>query len=242
MVREEPAHPRSRGENPPPTDSKALDTGSSPLTRGKLPLTLARASFIGLIPAHAGKTRVVPNVVCETGAHPRSRGENSATRPSSRPRTGSSPLTRGKRRSRCRHVVFPGLIPAHAGKTPAWTPPTSPSTAHPRSRGENVGEGERHRHGRGSSPLTRGKLVRALVHIGYLGLIPAHAGKTPWRALGAPASRAHPRSRGENKERTVIKNRELGSSPLTRGKPGVAGCTSRADRLIPAHAGKTLQI
>ena len=91
----------------------------------------------------------------------------------------------------------------------------------------------------GSSPLTRGKLVRALVHIGYLGLIPAHAGKTRGGGLHVTRRSAHPRSRGENKERTVIKNRELGSSPLTRGKPGVAGCTSRADRLIPAHAGKT---
>ena len=50
---------------------------------------------------------------------------------------------------------------------------------------------------------------------------------------------AHPRSRGENKEGTVIKNRELGSSPLTRGKQTSLRGDKTGLRLIPAHAGKT---
>ena len=91
----------------------------------------------------------------------------------------------------------------------------------------------------GSSPLTRGKLVRALVHIGYLGLIPAHAGKTPWRALGAPASRAHPRSRGENFTDLIPALAGVGSSPLTRGKRLDGAGAFHGLGLIPAHAGKT---
>ena len=50
----------------------------------------------------------------------------------------------------------------------------------------------------GSSPLTRGKQVEALLVQVLHGLIPAHAGKTTrcWRTM-IPAE-AHPRSRGEN--------------------------------------------
>ena len=52
--------------------------------------------------------------------------------------------------------------------------------AHPRSRGENVHEVVERRHRSGSSPLTRGKLLRSIVQQGVQGLIPAHAGKTLW--------------------------------------------------------------
>ena len=50
---------------------------------------------------------------------------------------------------------------------------------------------------------------------------------------------AHPRSRGENWQWIAGIATEVGSSPLTRGKPGrqLAGLTRQ--RLIPAHAGKT---
>ena len=45
------AHPRSRGENWPPTRIKQLSTGSSPLARGKQNATLNRSLLDGLIPA-----------------------------------------------------------------------------------------------------------------------------------------------------------------------------------------------
>ena len=50
---------------------------------------------------------------------------------------------------------------------------------------------------------------------------------------------AHPRSRGENRSRTLSPIRGVGSSPLTRGK--LARCDSHVPGrgLIPAHAGKT---
>ena len=50
---------------------------------------------------------------------------------------------------------------------------------------------------------------------------------------------AHPRSRGENRTVTLYARGDLGSSPLTRGKP-FKGSRRRSERgLIPAHAGKT---
>ena len=51
------AHPRSRGENGKSPDDGTCTTGSSPLTRGKLVASLRMTPCVGLIPAHAGKTR-----------------------------------------------------------------------------------------------------------------------------------------------------------------------------------------
>ena len=54
----------------------------------------------------------------------------------------------------------------------------------------------------GSSPLTRGKPLRVRPPRKHQGLIPAHAGKTHHSGATAAASRAHPRSRGENQRLT----------------------------------------
>ncbi len=91
--------------------------GSSPLTRGKHRSSARRARSCGLIPAHAGKTVGRGRGRAERGAHPRSRGENRASRRSSQRITGSSPLTRGKRESLPQPCRARRLIPAHAGKT-----------------------------------------------------------------------------------------------------------------------------
>ena len=53
-----PAHPRSRGENTSAALSTIIAQGSSPLTRGKPRSHGLPARSIGLIPAHAGKTRL----------------------------------------------------------------------------------------------------------------------------------------------------------------------------------------
>ena len=50
--------------------------GSSPLTRGKLHVSIVSCPARGLIPAHAGKTPRVDRELPGEGAHPRSRGEN----------------------------------------------------------------------------------------------------------------------------------------------------------------------
>ena len=51
----------------------------------------------------------------------------------------------------------------------------------------------------GSSPLTRGKRISLFNDLSQIRLIPAHAGKTTWCSRLALGSRAHPRSRGENR-------------------------------------------
>ena len=195
---------------------------------------------MGLIPAHAGKTARHRAAGDGWRAHPRSRGENQSSRQRQRRRRGSSPLTRGKRVQLHHAGDRAGLIPAHAGKTSTSLNSWSGTRAHPRSRGENnlVANGVHLRSG--SSPLTRGKPLVVNNEVAIGGLIPAHAGKTPWPPGSKGRVRAHPRSRGENGRRCWQVRRRRGSSPLTRGKPAIDDVALAAGRLIPAHAGKTV--
>ena len=131
------AHPRSRGENIVSFSVTSRRRGSSPLTRGKYVTDVTRARRCGLIPAHAGKTRGWSVVPQASGAHPRSRGENSSRVNGKPALQGSSPLTRGKQTPWGEWAYALRLIPAHAGKTwTAWSRSWR-GPAHPRSRGEN---------------------------------------------------------------------------------------------------------
>ena len=233
--------------------------GSSPLTRGKLLLVLLDSVERGLIPAHAGKTRCRRWCRSCRWAHPRSRGENELDLYDLLDDAGSSPLTRGKPRHHGPDARLRGLIPAHAGKT---SPPVSspgPSPAHPRSRGENRKAEANRKAQEGSSPLTRGKLKTGdtvsvyegsspltrgkpggrVSHLGKVGLIPAHAGKTAWSCRARADRAAHPRSRGENVDVHPFNAGVGGSSPLTRGKRLLIVVDEVNQGLIPAHAGKT---
>ena len=214
-------------------------SGSSPLTRGKPRPESSGTRGGRLIPAHAGKTCHRGGASRRRRAHPRSRGENTSTQNCLPFLKGSSPLTRGKPRPWRRSLRSGRLIPAHAGKTAPRARSWRPSSAHPRSRGENptcrcwpprLG---------GSSPLTRGKPLRSARTSHKPGLIPAHAGKTPYQLGNMLVLTAHPRSRGENRIVEVAGLGDQGSSPLTRGKPASRQTTSEVTGLIPAHAGKT---
>ena len=153
------AHPRSRGENIPPSKLMSWRTGSSPLTRGKpcSPPPLSRSTR--LIPAHAGKTDSQDPSTRAAWAHPRSRGENEVIKVHRSSFHGSSPLTRGKLRLVIGRDIIAGLIPAHAGKTGRVLQLRGSEEAHPRSRGENLVGMLLDANDKGSSPLTRGKLA-----------------------------------------------------------------------------------
>ena len=172
------AHPRSRGENLTDGYSSVWETGSSPLTRGKRDRRLPGRVDAGLIPAHAGKTRTHRRTHSRLTAHPRSRGENKTSARKGTLDHGSSPLTRGKRGTRSAPGWRGRLIPAHAGKTANSTVCCPTWEAHPRSRGENGVQKVEDGSDEGSSPLTRGKLLRGLDRGQRARLIPAHAGKT----------------------------------------------------------------
>ena len=233
------AHPRSRGENPLASAWRACESGSSPLTRGKLPPRCQRSAQQRLIPAHAGKTFRRKAGFSDWPAHPRSRGENAWTARGRSTGSGSSPLTRGKRGQGDDDAHTWRLIPAHAGKTLAHDTVNVLPQAHPRSRGENPKTRSDRLLDPGSSPLTRGKPGVSFSPGISRRLIPAHAGKTTDRSWTLTASSAHPRSRGENYGISWRKRGEAGSSPLTRGKPRARSRPPGRRGLIPAHAGKT---
>ena len=233
------AHPRSRGENRERRASLGCIAGSSPLTRGKPRGQPRRPPPSGLIPAHAGKTCPSTRAPAHQAAHPRSRGENYGESGVPFCAMGSSPLTRGKRQVRQVVTCGRGLIPAHAGKTRSRPSISSGTWAHPRSRGENRAEADISTSILGSSPLTRGKPDSPAAPPSRGGLIPAHAGKTTYRAGVQLTARAHPRSRGENRWCSLLVCSYSGSSPLTRGKPAGPPRPASKPGLIPAHAGKT---
>ena len=111
--------------------------------------------------------------------------------------------------------------------------------AHPRSHEENESTAAAKGISQGSSPVSWGKLrIQSTISFDTR-LIPAHSGKTTNRGARATGTRAHPRSRGENLIEDRAARGELGSSPLTRGKPWPATGVPLPRGLIPAHAGKT---
>ena len=172
------AHPRSRGENFASMVIVPSWFGSSPLTRGKPRVGNNRRDVDGLIPAHAGKTRIPRRARGVHRAHPRSRGENHRLKVDGGGRIGSSPLTRGKLASGGGVCGQERLIPAHAGKTSSRRRSPTMRRAHPRSRGENLEDHCGTVCLKGSSPLTRGKPDATKARTIAGGLIPAHAGKT----------------------------------------------------------------
>ena len=165
------AHPRSRGENGDEVDGPVGESGSSPLTRGKLSVVSCFEVADGLIPAHAGKIRRGPPARGPARAHPRSRGENTVEAQGDLAPRGSSPLTRGKCKRRKRPRNPQRLIPAHAGKIGGRRLFRGRRRAHPRSRGENGTRPRPHPENDGSSPLTRGKYFLTCAFIAQIGQI-----------------------------------------------------------------------
>ena len=134
-------HPRSRGEYSCGMGPRRSERGSSPLSRGIHAAMVALSEEAGIIPALAGNTNTR---VTNTGIqkdHPRSRGEYRLGDTPWQRQQGSSPLSRGIRRSDSVTLKLPGIIPALAGNTiPQQVPPRA-NRDHPRSRGEYVASG-----------------------------------------------------------------------------------------------------
>ena len=115
-----------------------MQSGSSPLTRGKHAHLGCSSDQKRLIPAHAGKTSKTQPTSSPPQAHPHSRGENVLEPIRKTIQQGSSPLTRGKQRGSVYDRVQHGLIPTHAGKTLLLVIGQGEGGAHPHSRGENL--------------------------------------------------------------------------------------------------------
>ena len=129
-------HPRSRGEYAIPPCWLAHPDGSSPLSRGIQLILVTPQINERIIPALAGNTRGLPAPPEPHQDHPRSRGEYVWVARTDMPPLGSSPLSRGIRRSVPAWLDVHGIIPALAGNTTGSLPPSFSPEDHPRSRGE----------------------------------------------------------------------------------------------------------
>ena len=74
------------------------------------------------------------------------------------------------------------------------------------------------------------------------GLIPAYAGRTWLCASVEVYPWAHPRLRGADSSSHPARVRRVGSSPLTRGGLERKAEDLKAERLIPAYAGRTTRL
>ena len=112
-----PDHPRIRGEHVFLSSGSKRPKGSSPHTRGALPVPQGVASLDGIIPAYAGSTLTSSSRRRSCRDHPRIRGEHGDLPARPCGTLGSSPHTRGARVSRPTIRRRWRIIPAYAGST-----------------------------------------------------------------------------------------------------------------------------
>ena len=132
-----------------------------------------------------------------------------------------------------------GIIPALAGNTTRGSSQKTASRDHPRSRGEYHVAVSHHIPPNGSSPLSRGIRVSRKNHLRCDRIIPALAGNTSRRTAITPSTADHPRSRGEYSVASSNRDRDVGSSPLSRGIRRLGCSQDRGQGIIPALAGNT---
>ena len=132
-----------------------------------------------------------------------------------------------------------GIIPAHAGFTPAPEGAKTGGRDHPRTRGVYRTASARRALRDGSSPHTRGLPDRWRGPGPVLRIIPAHAGFTPSPSSTSGWRADHPRTRGVYLADGRYARRPTGSSPHTRGLRDAVSVSERLSGIIPAHAGFT---
>ena len=228
-----------RGENTRPERQAHLPRGTSPRARGKHNFHEVKISYLGNIPACAGKTPAPAALALSAEEHPRVRGENIMCDAEHVHSGGTSPRARGKhfgmrnRDTDCRN------IPACAGKTLIFPPSGVCVKEHPRVRGENCPLYTTIALWFGTSPRARGKhATRKPVRVRVRN-IPACAGKTGHKRNRVQAAGEHPRVRGENIVASPADPRANGTSPRARGKRPLDHGQRVGWWNIPACAGKT---
>ena len=112
-------HPRACGAHISVDFLDVPILGSSPRMRGSRDVRAEDCRAFGIIPAHAGLTRDVGRGLCVLWDHPRACGAHPHRRRRRAARQGSSPRMRGSQLLSPTFIASLGIIPAHAGLTPA---------------------------------------------------------------------------------------------------------------------------
>ena len=210
------AHPRERGEDAVLGVDAAQVVGSPPRARGGPGRHHRRDRLPGLTPASAGRTlRGWRRPGCGW-AHPRERGEDTASARTRFKAEGSPPRARGGQQRRRRRRSG-GLTPASAGRTRSGLISWPIPRAHPRERGEDPTRDLVIRRAIGSPPRARGGRRLHPPPAGGHGLTPASAGRTTAPKRRWPMPWAHPRERGEDRTWCACSASRRGSPPRARG-------------------------
>ena len=166
-------------------------------------LLIAHLWFLrsGIIPAYAGNTDFISDIVASLWDHPRVCGEHRSSSPNASKRSGSSPRMRGTPSTATFKEADWGIIPAYAGNTGPTCICSPEAGDHPRVCGEHCTCVAVVPAITGSSPRMRGtRITAALIYQGD-GIIPAYAGNTPCTDTWPWPRRDHPRVCGEHTKR-----------------------------------------
>ena len=112
---------------------------------------------------------------------------------------------------------------------------------HPRIRGVHYDANTALANESGSSPHTRGPRSSSSESHSSSRIIPAYAGPTYYFRFLQPPLKVHLRIRGAHVTLVQSGFPSLGSSPHTRGPPGIFERRMDKSRFIPAYAGSTLR-
>ncbi len=166
--------------------------------RGKLLGFPSLFRVLRVTPAPAGKTLCPRCLSRRSWDHPRACGENTVCSRQCRLRIGSPPRMRGKLVRAAGSVAIRRITPAHAGKTCLHPPFRHSVWDHPRACGENIVGAFVLAQALGSPPRMRGKLFFVQYFLEFVGITPAHAGKTLSASEQHKNGKDHPRACGEN--------------------------------------------
>ena len=233
-------HPRVCGEHGERGDSGVTTPGSSPRVRGTLEHNRGWPAGMGIIPACAGNTSLVNQIVLVQWDHPRVCGEHFGGVTVYAVCVGSSPRMRGTLSGGMRLIYGYGIIPAYAGNTAFDSREIIKARDHPRVCGEHSRMETSSRSRSGSSPRMRGTRAVAIVSLAHAGIIPAYAGNTAEHMASRHRSWDHPRVCGEHENVVVLNNGLEGSSPRVRGTRLGILRPEHGVGIIPACAGNTL--
>ena len=173
------------------------------------------------------------------GDHPRTCGENLKVSDLMEILKGSPPHLRGKLLVTYLRFFPLGITPAPAGKTNLLRLYSSVSRDHPRTCGENILNPKEKPREIGSPPHLRGKRHFVSCFALGSGITPAPAGKTKGTENKNSTVKDHPRTCGENLNKSALMYWREGSPPHLRGKPWCVSIHLPHFRITPAPAGKT---
>ena len=191
------------------------------------------------IPAWAGNRARRAGLPHSLTVHPRVGGEQTGTRKSGCPLTGSSPRGRGTVLTDLAARILTRFIPAWAGNRSSPPPRGRAGPVHPRVGGEQPARHETRRRAGGSSPRGRGTVPMAADMLIGARFIPAWAGNRSTADRSFANRPVHPRVGGEQSQEEWLKSVEYGSSPRGRGTDGSRDNNTPENRFIPAWAGNS---